>query len=103
MGYYTRYKLEVSKKLQNLLEDNFSFTYGEGFFEELLNGAEPCKWYDHHEEMTSLSKQYPDILFTLRGIGEETEDNWIKYYKGGKCQIEYAKITFGEFDAKKLK
>ena len=103
MGYYTHYKLEVSSQPEDL-SANFPKTYGEWFFRELLSGcAEEIKWYEHDEDMTSISEQYPDILFTLHGEGEESGDIWIKYYKGGKCQVEKAKIIFGEFNQEKLK
>jgi len=64
---------------------------------------ESCKWYDHEINMRSISKDYPDTIFILEGEGEEAGDIWIKYFLNGKMQVAKAKITFEEFDPKKLK
>ena len=63
---------------------------------------EQCKWYEHTEDMCRLSKEYPNVLFTLTGNGEESEDMWVKYFMNGKVQVENAVITYGKFDPKKL-
>ena len=64
--------------------------------------ADRCKWYDWKKDMIRLSEQFPSSLFILEGEGEEAEDIWKAYFKGGKCQIEKAKIKFDEFDPEKL-
>jgi len=61
-----------------------------------------CKWYEHTEDMCRLSKEYPNVLFTLTGNGEESEDMWVEYFMNGKVQVENAVITYGKFDPKKL-
>lgn len=65
--------------------------------------AEETKWYEHEEHMRAISKEYPDVIFQLNGEGEESGDVWIKYFVNGKMQKAAAKITFDEFDEKKLK
>lgn len=104
MGYYTRYKLKVSKEPEGLAERfNKTADYGESFYEHLVSGNEDSvKWYEHDENMRAVSKEYPDILFTLYGEGEESGDIWVKYYKNGKSQVANAQIKFDEFDPKKL-
>ena len=64
--------------------------------------AKPCEWYNHEPEMRKLSSKFPDVLFTLKGAGEESWDIWKKHFKGGKMQICQAKITFEHFDEAKL-
>lgn len=70
------------------------------------NGAtyDSVKWYNHDEDMIKLSLEFPEIVFTLHGEGEETDDRWKKYYLNGKMQEARAKITvvYDEFDKKKL-
>lgn len=61
------------------------------------------KWYDHEKDMREISKQYPDVIFQLNGEGEESGDIWVKYFVNGKMQVAKAKITFDDFDKKKLK
>lgn len=67
------------------------------------NGNDSCKWYESKNEILSFSKKYPNWLFTLTGEGEESGDIWKRYFLNGKVQEAKAKITFDEFDEKKLK
>ena len=53
--------------------------------------------------MKDMSLQFADILFELKGEGEEAGDVWKAYYLNGKEQICRAKITFDEFDESKMK
>lgn len=94
MGYYTRYELEVKEgnsylMAKKMLEecDNSDRFYAfeetlEDFVEDLdekagndfslsLESGGESKWYEHEEDMKFLSQQFPDILFTLHGEGEE--------------------------------
>ena len=54
--------------------------------------------------MKHVSKQWSGTLFTLKGIGEEYNDQWVKYYKDGKVQVERREEWLPpEFDETKLK
>jgi hypothetical protein len=100
MGYYTRYDLEIlqggdsnidyKKELCNMVE-----------YEHLFD--DDCKWYEHHEDMKTISKKYPKVLFLLHGDGNEYGDMWRKYYRDGKTTKIEAEIVFKEFDLTKLK
>ena len=106
MGYYTRYSLQVSQltdELDKFLE-NHEHDYGENFYSDLMTGnVDTIKWYDHDKDMIALSLKFPDIVFTLKGEGEESGDIWLKYYKNGKMQEARAMITFEKFDPSKLR
>jgi hypothetical protein len=54
------------------------------------------------DSIREMSLQFPDVLFTLSGEGEEGGDLWKAYYLNGKMQREEGVITFGEFDPEKL-
>jgi hypothetical protein len=58
--------------------------------------GDSCKWYDHEEDMTSVSKKFNSVLFVLTGHGEDGDDIWKKYFYNGKMQVANAKITFDE-------
>lgn len=64
---------------------------------------EPCPWYDHEEHMKNLSERFPNVLFTLGGVGEKRGDIWRKYFKGGKVQTVRAEISYEPFDEAKLR
>lgn len=61
------------------------------------------KWYEHENHMRKISLQYPDVIFELKGEGEESGDIWVKYFVNGKMQVCNATIVFEPFDEKKLK
>jgi hypothetical protein len=67
-----------------------------------LKSGEATKWYDREKDMRALSSQFPTVLFTLHGEGEDNDDIWTEYYLDGKIQLERAKIKIGRFDPKKL-
>lgn len=101
MGYYTEYTLDI-------IDKNYKYNEEEILHElEIISEysdqfLEPIKWYEHEENMLKLSRRYPDIVFKLKGIGEEFPDIWIKYFKNGKMQKCIAKIMFDDYDESKL-
>lgn len=103
MGYCTRFELSISNNDASLLaeiietDDELSSLFdtdGESF--------DSYKWYSHEEDMVAVSKQYPSLVFTLKGEGEDAGDVWYKYFKNGLIQRCPAKITFDEYDESKL-
>jgi len=102
MGYYTEYALSANNaegledKITKDLEEISGYSIRFGY-------SDSCKWYNHQDDMLTLSKIYPNVVFVLEGEGEESEDLWIKYFKNGKMQVCKAEITFEKFDENKLK
>lgn len=119
MGYYTNHNLKIYQ-IDNALINNDETKRKE--LEERINEAisnhpdmeyavgsvtedwynDSCKWYEHVEDMIKFSKQFPDVVFELEGIGEENGDMWKEYYKNGKYQHCPAKITYEEYNPNKL-
>lgn len=122
MGYSTSYTLECEPRLTRKIscahcgtpmEDGESSELSEAVLAEALPSykgdtfagvlEEACKWYDHENDMKALSRKYPEVLFTLRGEGEDAGDVWVKYFKGGKMQAEkQPEFVPPPFDAGKL-
>lgn len=110
MGYYTQYELEV-KDLETMTDDGCgiiekfreSCDYAKLALNESGNTEESCKWYDHDDDLINLSKEHPDKLFILSGLGEDSGDIWRKYFVNGKIQEEKAEIKIADFDINKLK
>lgn len=98
MGYYTDFELEASVEDIQVINDLLSDDYA--FDRDFL--MHDCKWYSHMEDMTKVSKRFPDILFTLTGRGENHGDLWIAYFRNGKGYKTFAQIVFPEFDKNKL-
>jgi len=102
MGYYTRYELDVdgdSSLIAELLNNNEEASYA---LCENGDTEESCKWYNHEIAIKEFSKKHPDTIFKLSGVGEESPDLWVKYFKDGKMQVCTAVITYDAFDESKL-
>lgn len=117
MGYATHFTLKVdlliggtvtelkdSYPLQavisELLEQNEEAAY-------VLNvdgsSEEAGKWYEHQHDMLAFSARHSNILFTLHGEGEESDDIWNEYYLNGKVQVAKAQIQIAPFSMAALK
>lgn len=103
MGYYTNYTLTHDKgnHLDQQFADELSKITGYEWDDKLEN--DNLKWYDFNTHMKEFSKMHTLVVFTLKGVGEESGDLWIRYYKNGKVQEAKAVITYEEFDEGKLK
>lgn len=101
MGYYTYYSMEVLdinntgynayEIVKYMLNEKETFDKFYAFENELsdfikdinvkedinyklsLDSDDECKWYSHEEEMRSLSKKFPNVLFKLHGEGDENK------------------------------
>ena len=110
MGYYTKFTLdyilpEPNRELRALvelaLERDGTCTYGNlGMF--LEGRSDTCKWYEYRTDMIRFSKEFPDVIFSLQGEGEESGDLWIEYFKGGLTQVCRGKVVYPEYDESKL-
>jgi len=98
MGYYTDFELSFDSKDNKQVMESLSEISGYAWYNYTVNG----KWYKWKENMKELSLLYPDVLFDLSGRGEESDDLWGAYFKGGKAQTCEAKITFDKFDESKM-
>ena len=88
MGYYTDFSLDWDANPETTAAI-------EAAIEELeIPLDDEAKWYDYGVEMTVLTRRFPDVLFTLTGIGQEHDDIWRHYFKGAHDQKEIASITF---------
>lgn len=100
MGYLTTFTL-------NIIRGDLAIDYQEeieemsGYGDETFNNQ--IKWYDYENDMKRISKKYPEVIFCLRGYGEEPGDLWMRYFKNGKIQHSKGKVVFDEFDESKLK
>lgn len=113
MSYYTRHTLTVLDKnydeqamiVNRLLEmvkridENADILFS---IDEDGSYRQESKWYDDEQDMAAYSRWFPDVVFMLTGVGEDSDDQWIKYFRDGKMQVARATITYDKFDAAKL-
>lgn len=107
MGYETAYSLTIKSKKHSIEEIMVVLKedceYADYALDYKGECQEDCKWYDHRDDMIKFSKKYPDVLFTLSGVGESHDDQWSFFVKNGKAYKEYVKFIYPEYDAKLLK
>ena len=108
MGYQTDFILttdeyldeEIVKKIGDRLDEISTYRFEESDGDFYLYNA---KWYDSHEDMLELSKEFPEYVFQLDGNGEGNDDVWRQYYKDGKSQNANARVIYDDFDESRLK
>ena len=102
MGYYTDYSLEHNSSMSDSdIANELSYLTGYRFDNDLE--IYQVKWYNWAEDMRIFSQRHPTTLFTLNGIGEESEDIWRAYIQNGKMQVSKAILVFEPFDESKMK
>lgn len=65
--------------------------------------GESSKWNSWEEDMICLSLKFPDVLFTLSGDGDDSDDKWIAYFHDGKEQFCRGETVYPEYDPDLLK
>jgi len=115
MGYYTDYQLDPNARsilisypyrIRQVIEEFIQLEKGNDPYSYLLdawlsNGSD-LTWYDHQKDMAKLSAAFPDVLFTLSGAGQESDDLWKEYYLRGKVQAAKGEIVYPKFDERML-
>jgi len=97
MGYYTQFTLKIIPESEGIMAElrteESSAKYA---FDEYGECEESCKGYGLPEEVSEIAKQYPNHIFLLEGVGEETEDVWKHYFKGDQEKRIEAKLVFAD-------
>lgn len=107
MGYYTYYNLlDTRPEIESVpgLSEKVEQLAGGGVMEGDGSTEERATWYEHEEDMESLSEESPTVLFILEGEGENNGDAWIKYFQYGKLQATArAQFVYPKVDTTKFK
>ena len=106
MGYYTQHTMSLenatSEQEEAIIDRLREMEIIGEVLDEDLSCYQESKWYDEEEDMKELSKEFPDVHFTVHGEGEENGDIWDHHYLGGKIQRCGAEIIIPPFDPEKL-
>jgi len=113
MGYNTRFKAGVSGEgpvLERFYRDaendkrfgDYDVPLSDFNSQYYVFDGKECKWYSWNDDLKGLSKEYPNLLFTLEGEGEEPGDLWKAWARNGKSVTVDAKITYPEPDLDKV-
>lgn len=106
MGYYTHYTLEawkadtreqIDKNLEREIATRIGYLVFDTnrdweSFDEVL--CDELKWYNNSEDMTLISKNYPNVVFLLRGTGEDYDDIWREWFHNGHSEYIHARLVF---------
>ena len=98
MGYYTNYKItvvhgecdlnEMAEAISKLSDYCFEARKG------IIDSGDEIKWYMCTENMTEISKLYPNVVILVDGEGEEQGDIWKEYYFNGEGERIRGEISF---------
>ena len=110
MGYYTDFSLTTTplsdEELSIILEEFAEL----GVFydarvqaDQSIDAGDSYKWYDWDKDMAALSVEVPDVLFTMHGVGDGSEDMWNAYIQNGAIQYCPARIVYDDYNPKKMK
>lgn len=98
MGYQTYYTLSLDpqneKKLAEIIETEELLD----IFDHEGNATDWYKWYEYRSDMITVSRRHPDLIFCLRGEGEDREDNWMEYYHDGKFKHLQPELRWPSFE-----
>ena len=86
---------------KDLVEDLADAIEATGDFEDIdvWNGCDGSVNYDYYvQRLLDLSKQFPNILFSVEREGGNTGDLEREYYLGGGVQSCPARIIYDEFN-----
>ena len=97
MGYNTMFQLQIdgdSPTIEQVAEHIASLAFSPesnerkyhstvDYLRMALDGEDQVKWYDYDADMRMVSEEWPGVLFTLNGEGEENGDIWRAYYRDG--------------------
>jgi hypothetical protein len=85
MGYYTDY--EISAQGEHADEAVTFLTEVCAGYDNWDDGClQDAKWYDWNLDLKKASLEYPEVLFILDGIGEESPDIWRAWALDGRVE-----------------
>ena len=96
MGYITKFSLSTSDMRKREHEEAIENTYYMSFWES-------NKWYAYSKNMKEYSLKFPEVVFELRGIGEEFPDIWVEFFQDGKSYSKKAIIMYPPYSESLLK
>ena len=83
---------DIAQRLAGVADGTPEGTDGHEFnvryWEMVLRGQQDAAWDHHCEHMKQISPEWPDIVFTLEGVPDENDEQWIEYHSNGRAQRE---------------
>lgn len=89
MGYDTRYQITTNEGIHDdasPTEEQWKAieAHSEYTPDWLEEGAH---WYDHEDDMKTVSLMFPGVTFRVEGRGDEDDDVWVKWFRNGKMAV----------------
>lgn len=105
MGYRTYFYVTKPEdlELRGRIVDEINLILGYNLLDPDGCPDGDATWYDWREDMCKVSRKFPGTHITLRGAGEDNDDQWECHFQDGKYHHCPCKITFPKFNPKKLK
>ena len=106
MGYHTYFTLSViganrtdQERIREMLANLGVLGYALQEESGADYGPQDCvNLFGHDDDMLEVSREFPQVLFSLHGEGDSTGDIWESHYLGGKTYTQPAIITIPPFN-----
>lgn len=80
------------------ITDGYEFV---SFLPGMISSGDMYKWYDHQQDLATLSTLHPGVVFEMRIVGEDSEMYQV-YAKDGATYGDSIVPTWPEFDESRL-
>ncbi len=89
MGYYTLFRFKYSHKQEKIKKFTRRLKKTNKDFFWYDKGDEYISWHDHEKDILTISKEFPSVLISVYGFGEDGNDKWVQYFKNGQQTIKF--------------
>lgn len=88
MGYITTFTIEKVEGPQEEYNNILNELKELGLEQLAESEKDTLKWDDHAVDMENITSKHPEAVVLLYGHGEDIDDVWYEYWKGGKVYRE---------------
>ena len=95
MSYYTDYSISYEGDIEDIhsFEKDVEATVaGVRDVHELIHDGSVYSKFDFIPLISTIAKNYPDLLVILEGTGEESSDQWEHRWRGTVDEMHYLRI-----------
>jgi hypothetical protein len=102
MGYYTNYDVKITgidnaNQAVKIAREYELEHYDISPIGTEITASFESKWYDWQKDSVALSRNYPQILIEINGLGEDHDDIWKARIRNGDCETVSANIVYEDF------
>jgi len=97
VGYYTDFTVRIVEGDGDIKAVADAINGVSSYMVDIYQGAahvNEAKWYDHVEDMRSVSELFPALLLEVEGAGEESHDIWAQRFRNGEASERVEAVLY---------